>query len=243
MTKTQEMAAAFLQRTQQLQPVPVRNSINAFNALFAVQDLTDQEERSIEQILLDGCEPGDPVQERVPADALEIKKLTKELKAIKRQELVLIGERIAEAREVFRKYKKRSLREWMDFTFGSFKTGYNYLAFYDLYTAFPDELRGILKDMPAKAIYVLASKDMPIETKMDIVRTSPARETASNLITRIQNSLGMSDHEKPPGSARILNALEKAASLLHPDRIDPLQRSRLIRLVDYLKEMIVLSEK
>ncbi len=244
MTKTQEMAAAFLQRAQNMQPIPVRSSINAFNALFAVQELTDQEERSIEQILIAGTEEGDvSLGELVLVDAIEIKKLTKELKAIKRQELVLIGERIAQAREVFKKYKKRSFRDWMDFTFGSFKTGYNYLAFYDLYTAFPDELRGVLKDMPAKAIYVLASRKVPIEMKVDIVRTSNANEKASDLIARIQNSLGIAGKEKSPGSGRILNVLEKAASLLHPEQISALQKGRLVRLVEHLQEIIVLSGK
>ena len=131
----------------------------------------------------------------------------------------------------------------MDFTFGSFKTGYNYLAFYDLYTSFPEELRGILKDMPAKAIYVLASRKVPVEMKIEIVRTSYADERATDLIARIQNSLGHSGKEKSPSSVRILNALEKAASLLHPDRLDALQKSRLIRLVEHLKEIVVLSEK
>ena len=218
-------------------------SINAFNALFAVQELSEQENRAIEKILVEGYEPGLFPEEGVDLDALEIKRLTKELKAIKRQEMVLIGERISQARDVFKKYQKRSFREWMDFTFGSFKTGYNYLAFYDLYSALPDELKDPLKEMPAKAVYVLASRKAPIEQKIEIIRNSRSQEKANDLIALIRSSLGGEIALRVPGSSSILTALEKAASLLLPDRLDVLQRNRLILLVEHLKEVIARSKK
>ncbi len=106
MTKTSELAAAFVQKAQTIAPLPVRShSINAFNALFAVQELNEQESRAIETILTNGLESD---IEALDGDVHEVKRLTKELKAIKRQEMVLIGERISQARDVFKKYKKRS---------------------------------------------------------------------------------------------------------------------------------------
>jgi hypothetical protein len=243
MSKTQELAAAFLQKAQAMRPVPMRtNSINAFNALFAVQELSEQESRAIEKILVEGYEPGAFSEDGVDADAFEIKRLTKELRAIKRQEMVLIGERIAQARDVFKKYQKRSFREWMDFTFGSFKTGYNYLAFFDLYSAMPIELREPLKEMPAKAVYVLASRKAPIEQKIELVRNSRSEERAEDLIALIRSTLDGVTELRVPSATRIVSALEKTASLLLPNRIDVLQRNRLILLVEYLKDVIERSK-
>lgn len=242
MTKTPELAAAFLERAQAHPSMPMQSrSINAFNALFAVQELGEGESRAIERILVEGFEPGLHSEEGVDEDAAEIKRLTKELKAIKRQEMVLIGERISQAREIFKKYKKRSFREWMDFTFGSFKTGYNYLSFYDLYTAFPEELRIRLKAMPAKAIYVLASKKAPLEQKIELVRNR-SQDKSEDWIAVIRAALGGAE-PKIPSASKILTILEKTVSLLYPHNMDPFQRNRLMLLVDRLQQVLELSNK
>lgn len=240
MTKTPELAAAFLQKAQALPSIPARtHSINAFNALFAVQELAEGESRVIERILTQGFEPGTHSEERIDDDAVEIKRLTKELKAIKRQEMVLIGERIARAREIFKKYKKRSFRDWMDFTFGSFKTGYNYLAFYDLYISFPEELRISLKAMPAKAIYVLASRKAPLEQKIEIVR-SRSQDRSEDLIAYIRSVLG-DEGPKEPTTPKILSMLEKTTLLLSPYNMDSFQRNRLRLLIDRLQTVLELA--
>lgn len=238
MAKTHELATAFLRKTQSAPPVAVRaGSINAFNALFSVQDLTDQEHRSIEKILVEGYEPGQFSEEGVDLDAVEIKKITKELKAIKRQELVLVGERVSKAREIFKKYKKRSFREWMDFTFGSFKTGYNYLSFYDLYSSIPENLQKVLKSMPARAVYMLASKKVPIEQKIDIIQSHHDKKT-NDLVHFIREALSTDVSSIQSNSDRLIASLEKTASLLCSNQINQVQKKRLIDLVRRLEKFI-----
>lgn len=239
MSKTQELATAFLQKTHftQAGASPVGTVPNAFHSLFAVQELSEQESRSIERILAEGYESGRSIQGEVDADVVEVKRLTKELIAIKRQEMVLIGERLSQARSIFHKYKDRSFREWLEFTFGSFKTGYNYLAFYDLYQLVPDEIKGRLKEMPAKAVYVLASKKVPIERKIAIVKDH-AQETAQNLIALIRETFGSNRSVYRPTNESLISSIEKEASMILPNLLDESHRRRLMALVDHLKTLI-----
>ncbi|MBF8264062.1 MAG: chlamydia virulence plasmid protein pGP6-D [Parachlamydiales bacterium] len=242
MTKTQQLATAFLQKTRLTRPAapPISGAINAFNALFAVQELSDPENRKIERILVEGFEPGQLSEGEVDLDVVEVKRLTKELMAIQRQEMVLIGERIAQARAIFRKYKDRSFREWLDLTFGSFKSGYNYLAFYDLYLLVPDDIKARLKEMPAKAVYVLASKKVPVERKIAIVKEH-AQETAQNLIALIQSTLGDRRAAHRPTNEKLIRAMEKDASMIWPDLLNESQRRRLTALIGHLKTLLTHS--
>jgi hypothetical protein len=242
--KTKDLAAAFLQKAQAVRPSapPVHGLINAFNSLFSVQDLNELENREIERILFEGFEPGVP-QEDIEKDTHEVKRLTKELRAIKRQELVLIGERIAAAREVFRKYKDRSFREWMEFTFGSFKTGYNYLSFYDLYLLVPEEIKNRLKEMPAKAVYILASNKAPVEKKIELVKEH-SQKTTQTLITVIRETLGSGKKfVRKISNDNIITSLEKGATMLFPERLDAIHRRRLVDLIDHLTDLVEHSKK
>ncbi|MDP1614495.1 MAG: CT583 family protein [Methylococcales bacterium] len=239
---TKDLALAFLQKSQSVtslrQPPTV---INAFDALFSVQELNGSENQAIETLLEAGIELGSSCETR-KEDLDEIKRLTKELRAIRRQELVLIGERVAAAREVFKKYKDRSFREWLQLTFGSFKTGYNYLSFYDLYISVPDEVKISLKDMPAKAVYVLASHKASLEKKIEVVRNN-SYKTANGLITFIKESLGVSKIYRKITNEKILSSLEKEAFLLSLEQLDSSQRKRLTSIINHLSELVELSKK
>lgn len=241
MSKTQELATAFLQKTRLTRPAapPISGVVNAFNSLFDVQELNDRESQSVERILLEGVEPGQLAEGEVGQDVLEVKRLTKELMAIKRQELILIGERIAQARSIFQKYKDRSFREWMNLTFGSYKTGYNYLSFYDLYTLVPDEIKDRLKEMPAKAAYVLASKKVPVEQKIAIVKEH-SQNTAQNLISLIQGTLGSRYVPRRPRltNEKLLHSLERDAAMILPGHLDEVQKQRIMKLIERLSLIV-----
>ena len=242
--KTKDLAAAFLKKAQTEKSLApsMPGVINAFHSLFSVQELNENENQSIETILLAGLEI-DGSRNDFQSDAYEIKRLTKELRAIRRQELVLIGERVAAAREVFRKYKDRSFRDWMHLTFGSFKTGYNYLAFYDLYMAIPDEMKNHLKEMPAKAVYVLASHKAPLEKKIEVVKNH-SQQTAQTLISVIRETLGTSRKmTRKASNDLILSSLEKGAVLLSPENLHEGHRQRLASLIRHLSDLSELSRK
>jgi hypothetical protein len=179
------------QNTNPLAP-QIRAPINAFQSLFSVQELSVDEKAMLENAFF--AEKGHISDEQVHTDLHEVERLTKELKAIKRQGIVFIGERIHSVREIFKRYKERSFREWMKMTFGSFKTGYNYLAFYELYVALPKELQERLVSLSAKEAYKIASKNVPLEEKVKSIKEedwseSSEEETSSELIASKISSL------------------------------------------------------
>lgn len=167
MKNIKELAMDFVKKSEINYKSNVNNSfINSFSSLFDVQELSNDEKECLESFLI----TDNPEVEKLKIfDFKELQKITQEVKAIKRQELILIGEKISLARDIFKKYKEKGFRDWLLSIFGSFKTGYNYLSFYDLYKLLPELLRNKLKLMPAKAAYILASKPGSIEQKAQII--------------------------------------------------------------------------
>jgi hypothetical protein len=243
MSDKKELATNFLQRAKPSSVPAPRSPINSFDAMFSIQELNEQDSHAIEKILVDGYEPGLFSEETVEVDISDLKKITKELMAINKQGLILIGERISKARDILKKYKEKSFRDWLKLTYGSFKTGYNYISFFDLYTALPDHLKGKLKEMPAKAAYVLASKVAPIDRKAAIVE-SHASEPAQNIITLIQETFGSDLSRKSsrkPLIDKILISLEKETSKLVQKKefLDAGQKQRAQYLVDQIKTLLI----
>lgn len=220
----------------------MRSPINAFQSIFEVQDLNEREQSAIERILIEGFQPGVVPEEAVQIDIDEVKKITKELKAIKRQELVLIGERISRAKAVFRKYKDRSFRDWLALTFGTYKTGYNYLSFFDLYSIIPDDLKNRFKSMPAKAAYILASKKAPLDRKIGIVKEH-AQETAQNLIALIRTISEEIDPPKiklrDPAKRRIFDSIQKLLFELsiRRDQLEGWEKERIRQMAFQLNQI------
>ena len=241
MTKKKSVVQNFLEKaTSPRKDLQVSVPINSFNSLFDVKKLTDSESNEIERILEDGYDAsmgGD-----IKSDLVEVKRITEEIKAVKRQELVLVGERISNAREIFKKYKDRSFKQWIGLAFGSFKSGYNYLSLYDLYLQLPDNVRGQLKAMPAKAAYILASKDGSIEQKTEIVQNHGHEET-EELILQIREAFGV-DRQRKAGKRplidQILNCMSKETKKLitRKDLLSTDHKKQIQYLLDQLQKLV-----
>jgi hypothetical protein len=236
MAKTSDLAEAFVKQSQIRSPSTTRPPINAFSSLFSIQESTDEELFSLEQLLLEG----ETIQESFHTDIAQLARITQEVKAIKKQEMLLIGERISAARDIFKKYKEKRFRQWLESTFGSFKTGYNYLSFYDLYLAMPESLQGLLKEMPAKAAYVLASKNVSIEQKAEIVREH-SKQSASAIIASIHNAFGTDlSVKKPPLTIdSVLDEIEKQIGRLFliSQKIGSRQKKKIENLISKLQKL------
>ncbi len=234
MAKTGDLAAAFVKQTQTRAPSVSRPPINAFSSLFSIQESTEQEIASLEKLLAEGEE----IKGDFQVDVAQLARITQEVKAIKKQEMLLIGERIALAREIFRKYKEKSFRQWLESTFGSFKTGYNYLSFYDLYLEMSPSLQVLLKEMPAKAAYVLASKKISIEQKERIVEEH-SKESARSIIASIHGLFGIDTSPKKTTATidMVLQELEKQIGRLFlvSQKIGPRQKKKIAHLIKKLQ--------
>ena len=237
MAKTNDLAAAFIKQSQ-VRAVPIsRPPINAFSSLFSIQEVSEQEYSNLEQLL---TEWEGSSSESIRLDVAQLSRITQEVKAIKKQEMLLIGERISLAREIFKKYKEKGFRQWLEFAFGSFKTGYNYLSFYDLYIEMPSELQDLLKEMPAKAAYILASKKGSIEQKAEIVKEH-SKEPAEDIIASIHDLFGIETSKKKSSLTvdLVLDELEKQVGRLFllSQKIGLKQKKKISNLIKKLQNI------
>lgn len=144
--------------------------INSFNAVFDLQKLDFHEEEGIKEILNSNRIVEDLSEEDVEKDFQALKSLTSEIKSISRQGAFLIGERVVKAREIFKPYRDGTFTLWLESTFGSRKTGYNMLAYYELFKALPNEsLKTKYKSMSQKAAYSLATRKGDAQKKIEII--------------------------------------------------------------------------
>lgn len=172
------------------------SQVNSFHSVFNTKPLDAKEANEIERLLVDNFRPGQSDEEQVGKDVEQLKLITSEIKAIGKQGTVLMGERVHKARELLKPYKDGTFTKWLETTFGTRKTGYNMLAYYDLYTALPhDALRESLKKLPQRTAYILASRDGDIGTKAEIISEYHDR-THDELVVLIQEKLPVASGDK-----------------------------------------------
>ena len=146
--------------------------VNPFNSIFDTQTLDEKSTQAIEQLMHSFITPETEDVELLRKDMFQLKNITVEVKAIEKQGVLLIGERLFRAREILRKWSKggESFKDWLNIVFKHRSSAYNILAYYDLYKTLPSpELQKKLKEMPHKAAYVLASRKGEIQEKAEIV--------------------------------------------------------------------------
>lgn len=178
---------------------------NSFNSVFNVQPLEPNESHEIERLLFNNLQSG-RTKEAVEKDVEQLKLITSEIKAIGRQGTILMGERVHRARELLKSYVDGTFTKWLDAAFGTRRTGYNMLAYYELYTALPhDDLRERLKKLPQKTAYILASRDGNLDTKAEIISEYHDR-THDELVVLIQEKLPVVSGDKRAGAVKNSNS-------------------------------------
>lgn len=146
--------------------------VNSFNSIFDAKPLDPSEGGLIDKLLIEDLNDGNITKEQAEQDLHQIKLITAEIKAIGRQGTILMGERVYKAREILKSYKDGTFTKWLQITFGSKKTGYNMLSYYELYKELPDnEHKENFKKIPQKAAYILASREGDIQRKATIINT------------------------------------------------------------------------
>ncbi len=143
---------------------------SSFHTVFDPKPLEVSEALAIEQLLSESAR--EPLSdEQRSRDVGQLQQITSEIKAIAGQGVALMGERVYRAREMLKPYKDGTFTRWLESTFGSRKTGYNMLAYFELYTALPsEELKESFKKMPQKVAYILASRSGELAQKADFIR-------------------------------------------------------------------------
>jgi hypothetical protein len=144
--------------------------VNNFNSVFNTQPLDESESHHLQELLVNYYLPGRVTEAQVEKDLDQLKILTAEIKAIRKQGIVLTGERIQKAKELLKPYRDGAFTRWIDSTFGSRRTAYNMLSYYQLYSELPNyTLKEGFKKLPYKVAYLLASKVADLDEKVKII--------------------------------------------------------------------------
>ncbi len=216
---------------------------NSFNALFAVKQLDLSEKKRIRELLTAHAEG---IQEQqLTEDIRKLEEITAQIKSIDRQAVVLVGERIAQAKRIFSHYPKgyQTFSEWLKQTFGSRTAPYQTLRYFQLHHSLPTEqLQKQLKQMPLKAGYVLASRQGNFAEKIKIIQKFYHCKQ-EEIIPQIRELLPLSSEDKRRGPSRFdraINILEKTLLEItqKPKQLDPTQKERLEKLCLQLQEIL-----
>lgn len=208
---------------------------NSFNTIQEVQELSDGEYKDVCNIFRVTVDSLDVESNKEhPQNMMELVTVTKEIKAINRQNIVLLGERISKAQELLR-YSEKGFKQWLHLVFGSYSTGYNYLNYFDLHNSLTKEhLKNKLEEMPAKAAYILASKDAPIDQKIDIIETHYT-EQAKNIIAHVRETLSLDEDKKSINPIdKLLDSLEKTTGKLFKmkEALDDNQKQKILNIIN-----------
>lgn len=199
-------------------------TVNVFNSVFTPKPLDPDEESRIQKLLSDNFQLDGSLEEsggeRLKADIDQLKAITAEIKAIQKQGVVLMGERIEKAKQLLKSYRDGTFTVWLKETFNSKQTGYNILAYYEFYKALPTlELKESFKKLPQRAAYTLASRAGELGVKVEILKESStvASEASDDLLLYIREKLPLpqDDKRRSKGETLLLvDSLHKATIAL-----------------------------
>lgn len=138
--------------------------------VFDPQPLCPEETSDIKNLLLESEGIGKIKLDQIEKDSIFLAQLTSELRGIGKQGVFLMGARVIKAREVLKSYKDGTFTHWLTKTFGTRKTGYNALSYYELCQSLPDkDIREKFMKIPLSAAYTLASRDGKLKKKISLI--------------------------------------------------------------------------
>lgn len=216
-----------------------KGNLNPFSGIFSITELNKKEKSFLETILhtyaSDSLHPSEDLQSLID--------ITTEIKAINCQSVLLHGERISKAQNILKNYQDGAFTTWLTRTYGNRQTPYNFLHYYEFYTAMPKPLRPQIDAMPQQAVYSLASREGVIEKKQEIVKNYNG-ETKTEMLHRIRETfpLAAKDKRKENIGQGVMKSLTRLMRLVSSrrSRISKIQKDEIF---DRLEELYYLVEQ
>jgi hypothetical protein len=123
---------------------------------------------------------------------------------------------------MLKSYHQGTFTKWLLTAFGSRKSGYNMLTYYDFYSALPNqELKEKFRKIPQKAAYILASRKGDMKKKEEIV-LNYSDQKPIKLISLIHEELPTDEEDKRRPKDHDVTQIHKLAetlqTLLHKKR-------------------------
>lgn len=199
-----------LTKVQALAERANEGQLSGFGGLFKEPELTEQENQLLREILLEGQEVECLDIEK---DLAQLRHITKEIKAIHTQAILLHGERIKQAQVLLKTYKEGAFSRWLVAAYGNRQTPYNFLQFFEFFQTLSIDLKKKAEQMPRQAIYSLATRKGPLAQKQQILLTAEGK-TKNELLAEIRVLFPLNEQDKrksPPYSQLFLSlvSLEK----------------------------------
>ncbi|MGK5594523.1 MAG: CT583 family protein [Parachlamydiaceae bacterium] len=213
-------------------------NLTSFSGVFNVAELSQTEQLYLKQLLSDYADEGADVEK----DLTSLIFITSEVKAINNQAALLHGERIKKAQTLLKKYREGAFTTWLMATYGNRQTPYNLLQYYEFYISLPKILQAKIEEMPRQAIYTLASREGPLEQKIQVVQ-SYLGQTKTELLQSIRELFPLKTMDKRAaahqGDQAIL-ALTKLYThvLKNEKKLTKTQKETLLTLTSKLQKIL-----
>lgn len=232
-----KMATAKFSKMTTLAEKSSHGNLSSFSGVFRVTPLNEKEQAVLQSLLTEYKSEEQEIKE----DLFQLSALTAEVKAINNQAVILHGERIKKAQDILKNYRDGAFSAWLVAAYGNRQTPYNFLQYYELYTALPTVLHSKLDEMPRQAVYSLASRNAPHEQKELIVKNYNG-EPKQELLKLIRESfpLAQSDRRAHDLVEVTASTLRRLQSHLSTAQFSPTpeQKTKLLRLIKELKLLI-----
>lgn len=209
-------------------------NLSSFSGVFRVTPLTEVEETHLRN-LLEGYR-GE--LEDINDDLEHLSALTSEVKAINNQAAILHGERIKRAQEILKKYRDGAFSSWLMDTYGNRQTPYNFLQYYELYSSLSRSLQDKVEAMPRQAVYTLATRDCPQESKEELIKNYNG-ETKRELLSLIRERFPLEDQDRRASSLseQMIADLQRLEKLMSSKRFKPSDEQKN-RMIEVLKSIL-----
>jgi hypothetical protein len=215
MSKTVQEARTFFKKSVQ----PENDFTEGFESVSPIQtptiaipitiELTEKEKLVIQKILVDDYQPGVIPESRVSQHVEQLTNITKQIKSISAQSVLLHGERIKQAQELLADYREGAFTKWLMSTYGNRQTPYSMLRYYEFYQSAPKEARPMIESAPKKAVYLLASRDGDQDKKFSLIQEY-GTYSQSDLLLLIQSTFPtMETDKRKPSMSSAIEAMGK----------------------------------
>ena len=214
-------------------------NLSSFSGVFRVSSLSDNEKETLTSILRKYQENED---QSIEKDLDQLAAITSEVKAITNQAVILHGERIKKAQMILKGYQEGAFTAWLITTYGNRQTPYNFLQYYEFYSAMPNKLQSKIDTMPRQAIYTLASREGESEKKQEIIESyegQPKQELLS--IIRKVFPLELTDKRRANIANQTITSLLSIKKSIDDRFFLPTekQKNKIIDLLDELHTSIM----
>ena len=211
--------------------------LSSFAGVFQVNPISEQEQASLQSIL----EKYKTENTDISADLRSQTAITSEVKAISNQAVILHGERIKRAQQLFKSYRDGAFSTWLLKTYGNRQTPYNFMQYFELYQALPKKLQGIIDEMPRQAIYSLSSRSVPHEKKEAFIQNYQG-ETKTELLEKLRKAfpLAKQDKRNPNKAKNAQEHLMRALKAIQDDLFSPTEdeKSELKKIIHEIQSRL-----